>query len=369
MDETQLRELLQEADRVPGPHPEIPPHVLKRSRRRITITLGATIVTVALVAGSLVGVRGLLTASPSVPDGIPGEAGTGPSVTGPSGATVAPETGGIVGLPAPGATPSTPAHGRLVLYLEGNVGVPGVTVWVYADGRVIWGDTGEYFPSGAPTEGATGFVEQHLTPAGVEFLQTQVLATGLFERDLELLIDRPGFLTIEARNGDRLVQVTWAWDGIVGNAPAATSEQASALESVYDLLGHPESWPASVWHDGDLETYVPSRYHVWLRVFPDHGGGPSSHVGEREVGLLPPAAADILRQGTPVRRATYELTTDDVRALAEALNETGLEPWPSPMGEALLRYTLEDPFEPGSSLWVFVGPVLPHGEAVFLGPG
>jgi hypothetical protein len=39
------------------------------------------------------------------------------------------------------------------------------------------------------------------------------------------------------------------------------------------------------------------------------------------------------------------------------------------MGEAALRFRLEDPYEPGNSLYVFFGPVLPHGEAVFLGPG
>jgi hypothetical protein len=56
--------------------------------------------------------------------------------------------------------------------------------------------------------------------------------------------------------------------------------------------------------------------------------------------------------------------------LAEALNEAGTEQWtPMPMGEAVLRYRLEDPYEPGNSLYLFFGPVLPHGEVIFLGPG
>jgi hypothetical protein len=372
MDETEVRDLLREVHEIPGPHPEIPPHVLKRSRRRITTTLVAIVVPVALVAGSLTGVRALLNASPSVPDGVPGGAGTGPSVTGQPEPTVAPDAGGIIGLPLEGATPSAPKHGRLLLYLEGNVGGPGTetAVWVYADGRVIWGDMGGIFPAGAPTEGATGFAEQHLTPSGVDFLQTQVLATGLFEHDLDLLIDRPGFLGMEARNGDRLVHVTWAWDGIVGDAPSASAEQVTALEGIFALLSDPASWPASGWEDRVPTTYVPSRYQVWLRVFPDQGDGPSTSVGERELGLLPGAAASILRNGADVRDATYEVTTDDLRAFARDLDAAGLERWgPSPMGEPVLRYRLDDPYEPGSSLWVFVGPVLPHGEAVFLGPG
>jgi hypothetical protein len=371
MDETQVRELLREVDKIAGPHSNIPPHVLRRSRRRFTITLGATIVTLALAAGSLVGVRQLLTASPSVPDGVPG--GVGPGVTGPPDPTAAPDAGSIIGLPLQGATPSTPERGRLVLSLGGGVGTPWTAVWVYADGRVIWGDVTGYFPPGAPTEGATGFVEQHLTPAGVEFLRTQVLSTGLFEHDLELFLDRTGMLTIEVRNGDRLVRLTWAVQrSLVGDAPPATPEQASALQGIHALLSDPASWPARAWEDEDPATFVPSRYQVWLRVFADQysGSDVEPNVGDRELGLLPTRAADILRGGTLVGDTTYELTTDQIRALAEALNESGLEPWrPSPMGEAVLRYSVDNPYQPGTSLWVFVGPVLPHGEAIFLGPG
>lgn len=294
----------------------------------------------------------------------PGGAGTGP--TGFPEPRVAPGTDAIVGLPLEGAAPSQPKRGQLILHVGGGPGGQWLEVYVYADGRVIWGGA-----EGArgPTEGATGFVEQHLTPEGVAYLQDQVLSTGLFEHDLALLIDRTGFLGIEARNGDRLVQATWAWEGIVGkDAPSATEEQVNAFEDIYALFASPESWPASVWQDQDPETYVPSRYQVWLRVFPDQGDGPPGRVGEGEVDLLPVAVVDILRNGTEVRHAFYEVTTDDIRALADAFTEAGLEP--SPMGEPVLRYELEDPYEkPGNSLYVFVGPVLPHGEVVFLGPG
>ena len=351
-----------------APEPSVERFRRRRDRKRRNQRIAAGVVGIAVFVAAIWIVTSGMSLQRSQ---TPGGGGFEP--TGSPEPTVVPtEQPVLPGLPAEGASPSTPEHGRLVLYLEGSV--PGglwTAVWVYADGRVIWGDMwGDgYFPSGAPTEGATGFVEQRLTPAGVEFLQTQVLSTGLFEHDLDLLLDPPsGFLTIEARNGDRLVQVTWAWDGIVGkDVPSATSEQASALEGIHALLAHPASWPASAWEDEDPKTFVPSRYQVWLRVFPDQGGG-ELRVGEREVGLLPPSAADILRHGTQVRQPTYEMTTDDLRAFAEALNQAGLEPWPSPGGEAILRYTL-DPDEPGNSLWVFVGPVLPHGEAIFLGPG
>jgi hypothetical protein len=63
------------------------------------------------------------------------------------------------------------------------------------------------------------------------------------------------------------------------------------------------------------------------------------------------------------------MSNDDARALAAVLIEAGLEPLTMPMGEAVTRFELDDPYEPGSSLYIFFGPVLPHGEAVFLGPG
>jgi hypothetical protein len=338
-----------------------------RKRRNERITAGAVGFAVFLAAIWIVTTGGPFDRTQT--PGASGGAATGPTVTEP---TIAPEAAGIVGLPAPGAEPSTPEHGRLVLYLEGAAGGPFTALWVYADGRLIWGDVFGYLPEGAPTEGATGFVEQHLTPAGVEFLRTQVISTGLFEDDLALLRGpgEPGFLTIRVRNGDRLVWLTWAVEEnyrVPKDAPPASPEQASALEGIHALLTDPTSWPPSAWEDQDLETFVPSRYQVGLRLFPGQGPGPDLPVGAREWALLPASATDLLRLGTKLDPAFYELTTDDARTFAEALNEAGLEPLA--MGEAVVRYTFVDPDEPGNSLYVFFGPVLPHGEAVFLGPG
>ena len=363
---TEYRTVLERAGRR-APTPNLPfervLHRRDRKRRNQRIAAGMVGFAVFLAAIALVAL------SPIDRTVTPGGGGE-PQPTGPPETTVAPEAGGIVGLPTPGATPSAPEHGRLVLYLEG--GGPFTAVWVYADGRLIWGDVGN-LPAGTPTEGATGFVEQHLTPAGVEFLRTQVISTGLFEDDLALLRGPgdPGFLTIRVRNGDRLVWLTWAVQEnyrVPKDAPPATPQQASALQGISALLTDPTSWPASAWEDQDVETFVPSRYQVLLRLFPDQGFGPDLPVGAREWALLPATATDLLRLGTKVDPALYELTTDETRGLAEALNEAGLEPVAIP-GEAVLRYRLEAPYEPGNSLYVFFGPVLPHGEAIFLGPG
>jgi hypothetical protein len=363
------RDLLERALRRFEPEPGLTDRVFRRrDRKRRNQRIAAGVVGFAIFLAAIA----LVAISPIDRSVTPGGGGE-PQPTGPPETTVAPEAGRIVGLPAAGATPSTPEHGRLILYLEGNAGGPFTAVWVYADGRLIWGDVGN-LPAGAPTEGATGFVEQHLSPAGVEFLQTQVISTGLFEHDLALLRGPadPGFLTIRVRNGDRLVWLTWAVQEnyrVPKDAPPATPEEASTLEGISALIADPMSWPASAWEDQDLEMFVPSRYQVALRVFPAQGEGPDLPVGVREWALLPAPATDLLLRGTKVDQASYELRTGDTRALAEALNEAGLEPLAMPMAEAVLRYTLEDPYEPGNSLFVFFGPVLPHGEAIFLGPG
>ena len=79
-------------------------------------------------------------------------------------------------------------------------------------------------------------------------------------------------------------------------------------------------------------------------------------VGEREVALLPAPAADLLRQATKLDPAGYEVATEDARAFVEALIEAGLEPLAMPMGEAVVRFSLEHPDHPGNSLVVFFGP-------------
>jgi hypothetical protein len=336
-----------------------------RKRRNQRITAGAVGIAVFLAA-ILVATGGPLDRAQegSLPAGV----GTGPNAGLPLESVGPPVSQGIIGLPTPGAVPSTPKRGRLVLHL----GVAWTGMWVYADGRVIWSDEGS-LPPGAPSEGATGFVQQHLTPAWVESLRTRIVSTGLFQHDLVLLRGPgdPPFLEIQVRNGDRLVRLTWAvkenWR-VTKDSPSATPEQASTLSDIQALLTDPTSWPARAWKDQDLQTFVPATYQVWLRAWNPHTGN-GQPVGERELGLLPTRAAEIFRRGTKVGQDTRELTTDDVRALAEALNTAGLQSLAMPMGQAVLRYELDDPYEPGFKLTIFVGPVLPHGEAVFLGPG
>ena len=102
---------------------------------------------------------------------------------------------GFVGLPPVGAKPSAPESGELVLrwtggsethakpHWRGGFSAPFVGAWVYADGRMIWWRDGEV-PDSA-NDVMSGFLEQQLTPEGVELLRSEVV--GLLDRSRALL--------------------------------------------------------------------------------------------------------------------------------------------------------------------------------------
>jgi hypothetical protein len=64
------------------------------------------------------------------------------------------------------------------------------------------------------------------------------------------------------------------------------------------------------------------------------------------------------------------LTTDQARSLAAILLGTdGVEHQTPDAWAHWLRFTLEDPDRPGNDVWISFSPILPSGEATWLGPG
>jgi hypothetical protein len=316
--------------------------IRRRNRKRRNQRIAAGVVGVAAFVAAVWIVTSVGSFDRTQTPIAPGGSETGPSVA------PDPDAEGLNGLPPEGATPSTPESGELVLELNNRV-------WVYADGRVI---SSVYDHTLAPY---SGLVEQHLTPEGVEFLRSNVLSTGLFEHDLELACEEiTCSLSIRVRDGDRLVRVTWGSRGVYPQAPIATPEQATALQSLYELLTRPASWPASVWTDQQIRGYVPTSYSVCSR-----GVEPS-----RVLALLPEPARDLLgaeylkMDGNKQSVDCSQMTTEVARALAGILiAELGHEGGPS------LGFSFEDPEVPGSHILIGFGPVLPHGTPWFTGPG
>jgi len=286
---------------------------------------------------------------------------------------------GFVGLPPVGARPSTPESGKLIAMFGGKsttLGLRGNAVFVYADGRVI-----------GQREGRVGFLEQRLTAEGVELLQDKVISTGLFDHD-RALVTKHGFSgSIEARNGERLVRVSWIQRAVLRDrlrdfpgsyvGTAATAEQERAIERLDALFARPAaSLPASAWQERTARAYVPSSYATCWGHNPE--GSPDvptpSIPPSRVLSLLPDTVEDVLRRQGPVRWADNPPTacavvpTEEARAIAQVLHDEGFEK--GVVGNGIdagrwgLTYRVKAPKGRPGHVYVSFEPTLPHGEWV-----
>jgi hypothetical protein len=261
----------------------------------------------------------------------------------------------FVGLPPVGATQSAPESGELVIQYwvdtDGPKGTGEARAWVYADGRLI--------------TLRRGFLEQRLTPDGVELLRSEIVSAGL-----EHYPPAPGpFIhnVIQVRIGDRLV-------GYHANFP----------ERLLERLADPASWlPASAWEDRQIRAYVAPRYSV------KYHARPKTLERSRILSLLPAPAEDMLRAKDavpefgqlgspafppllPITTYSSNLTTEEARALAKALDDAGVKRH-GRLGE--LAYSFEipgtsvDPPRPEkgpvrNEVFIFFWPYLPNGESI-----
>jgi hypothetical protein len=261
---------------------------------------------------------------------------------------------GFVGLPPVGATPSAPESGELVIqYRVDWEGPDGCRGWVYADGRLI-------------TLQSSGFLEQRLTPEGVELLRSEIVSTGVLEHYQPAVNPFSPHNVIQVRIGDQLVRV-----------------HADFPERLRQRLANPASWlPASAWANRQIRAYVASSYAISYYALPQ------TLERSRILSLLPARAADMLSAKDavaehgqlgfggfpllPVTSYVSVLTTEEARALAQALDDAGLkrDRPASGLGYSYkIPGTSVDPPRPEKGPVqneVFIGfsPYLPHGEMV-----
>jgi hypothetical protein len=327
---------------------------------------------------------------------------------------------GFTGLPPEGATPSAPQSGDLVVHWEGfTATLPPqrrandiVRAWVYADGRIIWDRRPHHrgpvrgIPEGA-NELTSGYLEQRLTPDGVELVRSAV--AGLFGRSRTLLETFPaddswpgsnsrlalfvpegsdvsGAGSVEVPDGDRLIRLrlsqacpprTLAPSCVdVFEGTIATPEQLSALRRVEALLTDPASvLPPSAWAVRKVRAYVPSHYAVCIDTSPPKDAS-------QLLSLLPARAADLLRGKSRTRldgevveapdvvlgqsvRYCFKVETEEAREVAEALS--GLDPEPGWRGFAL-AYRVAEAVDNLNPTWIWFEPYFPHGQFTFSGP-
>ncbi|HEX7145786.1 MAG TPA: hypothetical protein VF225_10810 [Gaiellaceae bacterium] len=292
---------------------------------------------------------------------------------------------GFIGLPPQGATPSAPESGELVVLWLGRSATNGALVrsWVYADGRIIWSRSGS-IPEGA-NELTSGYLEQRLTPEGVELLRSAV--AGLFDGSRTLLETVPApypgvglvgsspllvppgpadWGLVEVPRGDRLVRLAWLPAG--SGEQTATPEQLSALRRVDALLTDPASvLPPSAWAIREVKAYVPSHYAVCIETSPPK-------AASQLLSLLPARAADVLRANSVTRldwgvaATTYcsKLATEKAREVAEALSGLDQDPrWQ--------RHTLAYRVAEGAHNWeataIWFEPYFPHGQFTYSASG
>jgi hypothetical protein len=225
---------------------------------------------------------------------------------------------GFIGLPPIGAPPSLPETGVQVdIYPVhgGTLPFEGLAR-LYADGRLIWY---EFYDGPAGHNGhSTGYLEQRLTAKGVELVRSK--------EDL----------------------------------------------SSKDPLRIPEWLPAGEWVDRAVRPFVPSRYAACLeefdpnariqdRVYP-RTGAPMER--SRMLGLLPSAAADLLRDKATQRPADDPhdcliLTTAEARVLDGHLYAAGLAQ-DEDQNRYVLQYQRAAP-NPGKLITITFEPIFPDG--------
>jgi hypothetical protein len=266
-----------------------------RPRRRWPV-LAAVAAAAALVVATIVLVRtesgnGGNVLTPAGP--APSAATPGPSTPSPS--TRPPLPDGLTALPSAGATPSAPETGQLLAPLP-------IPIWVYEDGRVIsarWTSPDHW----------TGFLEQRLSPSGVELVRAEILALEPFP-DCGAGMGNYGYA-----DGAR----------IVGESPGATDLCGAAFARLADLAYGAPSWlPASAWLDPDPKPFVPVRYDLEI----DHFSSVPSPVDVTALlATVAPEVGKFLTRPSQCRfgdmsafATCFEVSTDEARDLAAALD-------------------------------------------------
>jgi hypothetical protein len=287
-----------------------------------------------------------------------------------------PNAGATIGLPgiAPAeAIPSTPENGELVASMWEHIGAPGDFgngwLYLYADGRLIWAQA-DPNPTG-------GWLEQRLTPAGVELIRSEIIATGLFDSDQPASASNDGFPrevnggSVQVRNGGRLVYVN------------------RVVPQLMERLAELWSWlPDDAWEDAETKPYVPSRYAVCLH----YNGNTAPTDAPDGLSLIPVAARNLLANASQLQtelaavdpggmvwlegsnESCYDVTAEEARTLATALNGAeGIEELPQRSYDGsevfyLLSVTLEEYNQnPFNAFTLAIWPMLPHGVPAFTG--
>ncbi len=222
---------------------------------------------------------------------------------------------GLIGLPPEGAEPSVPETGELVeSYAAAGDGPPyRGTARLYADGRLIWNQY--YSGPGGPNSLTTGYLEQRLTPQGVE------------------LVKRETYLGRKAP------------------------------------LGLLEWLPLDAWEARWPVPYVPSGYGICLPVHDPRPGRAADGVtteAAQLIEMLPGSVSSLLAGRGSVSpmewdQACVAQTTDEARVLERVLREAGYDQ-DTFINNFTIQYSVPVPGADGLAISLMFEPRFPDGS-------
>ena len=294
---------------------EARPIAMRARRRQLVNAIGAGLVALVIGLGVASGVGAILRAEGRQPAIQPT-----PTPTSPPSPTDEVAVG-RVGFASPGAEPSLPVDGDVVITVSAEVDsglAKGINteILIFADGRMIWrrdrcdygGAYGGCEPlvrSDVEREPVTGWVEQRLTPETISMLRDELVATGFFERDH--LIDKPfdeliDWFTVSVTVNGGVVTVRTNSNYFV---EPLSSHQMRALMRMEELVADPgTTLPDSAFADRRITGFVPSNYTYAFRWKPT-----AADLAEL------PSPADVLVDG-----ACGTVTTEEARSIVQALD-------------------------------------------------
>ena len=176
-----------------------------------------------------------------------------------------------------------------------------------------------------PCRPPSGWVEQRLTPEGVERVRSRFLSSGLFDsaQPLSDVVSACGFVHACVRDGDH-----WLGVQVDVGGPAASQAPPEAVRLFDDLGMLDSTLPATEWADQQIKPYVPARIAVCLQVFVAKDGTAVQVPTDLSIllPLFPARAAELLDGRDAMGRipdieeyggSCFEMTLDEARTLAD----------------------------------------------------
>jgi hypothetical protein len=288
---------------------------------------------------------------------------TGPAVPGPASISSQPSTPGVTPPPTvpghspteapllPEGVPSNPDTSELVASVQTS---NSYSYYLYADGRLLW------FSQQAGEWG--GYLEQRLTPEGVERVRSRFLSSGLFDPTQPQSGCKEHALCVRADDGRLLSTLR--------------SQSAEAYQLLAFIKTLDSSLPEDEWADKEIKPYVPPTFAVCVNIVgytTAAGAVPAPADLAMLLPLFSARAAELLRgrepmgslPNTPAPARCYEMTLEEARTLVDAFLDPSVGGKHEDRGIVIrfnTQFTAIQPAGTGNAAYISFHPLPPDGS-------